>query len=434
MITALSISAQSKLNLSLDDAIHMAMQNNITYNLKKTETQVAKQKIISTQMANIPDIYGTSNLQNNLIVASTPVPAKMFNTNAADNEITPMKFGTNWTANMGINMQYDIFNPEKYNDTKKSKINLQIANVAEEIERINLASLVSIDYGTSLIAKQQILLASDDTSRMHALYSYMKAKHEEGKSTIEDLNQSLIDVNNAKARWIEADNVYKKSIATLLNDMGIVASAKTIEDTKLTNDLDELLKQAQNNDLSDNKLALVNKKSELQIQSIETELQSVQLKYLPTLSVSGFYGTNFFGNKLNLTDSNRWFGNSFIAVGIKIPISNALHTDSETKINRLNVEKARMELKNNMLLHDFNIVQYKQDMESKRESFSIKQENIRLANESYEANAQSFKEGRLLHADLQKSHYAVIQAETDYLQAIYDYFQAWINYKKSLAL
>lgn len=95
----------------MEEAVQKALDNRTEYQVSKLQEQIAGKQTEVARFGKISKIYGDYDLQRNLIVPTTPVPAKAFDPSAPEGELTPLQFSTKWTSGAGINASVDLFNP-----------------------------------------------------------------------------------------------------------------------------------------------------------------------------------------------------------------------------------------------------------------------------------------------------------------------------------
>jgi len=117
------ISAQSSLpgSLSFNQAISMAIKNNPDLKIKDFDQLIATEQYNEAKLRMLPQIYGRYDIQRNLIIPSTLVPLGQFNPDLPPDELTPIKFGTNWTSIAGIFASVKLFDPQTIGDIKEKK-------------------------------------------------------------------------------------------------------------------------------------------------------------------------------------------------------------------------------------------------------------------------------------------------------------------------
>ena len=115
----------SSLDLTLQKAKELSKQNNPLLLARDVDVQAAREAIHEARLKKLPEVFGDFNLQKNLIIPTTPVPANAFNPGAPEGEILPLKFTTKHSGNTGINASYDVFNPVKNRQIKRKSFVLK---------------------------------------------------------------------------------------------------------------------------------------------------------------------------------------------------------------------------------------------------------------------------------------------------------------------
>lgn len=72
---------------------------------KKLNVDLQKEQLKVRNSERLPVIYGDINLQRNLIIPTTPVPAIAFDPNAPEGAILPLKFSTKWNSKAGVQLE-----------------------------------------------------------------------------------------------------------------------------------------------------------------------------------------------------------------------------------------------------------------------------------------------------------------------------------------
>ena len=116
IVSVLSVLGQEKkinLNaLTLEEAVKYSLDHSPTFIAQQLKEQQAGYKLSQVKLDYLPDIYVTSDLRRNIIIPSTPIPASMINPSAPEDELMYMRFNTPWSSGAGLNLAFDIFNPE----------------------------------------------------------------------------------------------------------------------------------------------------------------------------------------------------------------------------------------------------------------------------------------------------------------------------------
>lgn len=413
--------------LSLEEAIGIALKNNAELKVKSLNTAIFKKQEEQALREKIPDVYANYNLRRNLIIPTTPVPAIAFNPNANSGEILPLQFSTNWTSNAGLNAQWDIFNPENHGLTKEARQKSAISATEEKISANELEFKVGSDYAACIIAKKQLQLATADTVSKNKVLAMTREQYAAGRLKVTDLNQVSSEKNEALSNLLKAQNIFIISKAQLLADMGFSPNqnyAFSFSDSLsniLTNYSPE--QPASPNSLSLQKLG---KQEEL----THIQLQNAQYGFLPTVSLTGFYGANYFDSDFALLNGENWYGNSYVGLSINVPITRGLNRVKKIEGLRLQGKADQESYKARQIQIQLESFQAQQDVLLKEKILQQKEKNRTLAKENLEAVTSQFENGRLLSGDWVKSDFLFRQAKTDYLQAAYDYIIAKMKVEK----
>lgn len=412
------------LDLTFEKARSLGLSNSKTLQAKTLDIKISEEQIRLVQKESLPSINTDANVQRNLILPVTPVPARAFNPDAPEDELTLLKFTTKWSGNAGINLDYPLFNPEQKSRVRQQKIQSEIAETEIKIEEADILLNVSNAYVAALIAKEQLELGHADVRAKQRILEMLTEQYEAGRIKLPELNIGKADVNNAVSKQKDAQNIFSKAKAELLYYIGY-RPEDTIE-MNFEDDLETLFHSL--NTLSiDEKTNLNQLKLQQQKKLLEEEMIAVRAKYLPQLNLGAFLGTNYFDNNFDVFKDQNWHGNSFVRLGIRIPLTDWTYHEHERKTLDLQIKSNELfhqEEKEQASLRYFNILQ---DKELYKEKYAEMKENFSLEQENYELAQQQYKEGRLLISDLQQADYLVQIAKNEYLNAVYNYLEAEIK-------
>ena len=157
------------------------------------------------------------------------------------------------------------------------------------------------------------------------------------------------------------------------------------------------------------------------------KVKSASLKYAPTITLNGFYGTNYYNNELDLFNNRYWRGNSYIGISISIPVTQSLNTSKE--VSRLRLQKLMeseylRDIRNNKekeLLSQLSLLQLR------KESFELSKENWELSQQNSIAVQKQYEKGYIQQTDLLKENQKIKQSRHMFLQSAYDLFTAIIS-------
>lgn len=384
--------------------------------LKQANTNVllTNLNIKAEQLGRLPLIYGEANLQRNLITPSTPVPAIAFNPNAAPGEILPLKFATDWSAKAGVQFSMDIFNPQQKLRLKTAEMERRSAKLDYDQTLQNWKKQVTSAYAKVVISSKQYFEAVADSIRYEEIVSVTQARQNAGRTTLIELNKAKQELINRQTQLHEAFRVLEVA------NIELSKYADTKGFTQLSSSIPDIVARLK---AEGRNIQLEN--IQVEQQKIDLQLQSLKKEGLPTLSLNAFYGSQFYNNSFSLWNNNNWFGNSYVNVGVRLPISETIDRALKKKQlglqNQLLIsqyrEEAAMEAANQQQ-QALNILHSQKALENARAIERLSTENITLAQEQYKA-------GKILLSELNQelsAHFRnmqiVWQAEYDHLIAV----------------
>lgn len=415
------------LSLTLEKARAMALERNQQLAAGAIDAKINKEKTREARLSRIPEIYGDLNVQRNLIIPVTPVPSNAFNPNAPEGQLTPLRFTTKWTANTGLNASVDLFNPEKRQAIREALIQEELTRLDNESTRHDLTFEVGKAYAASLIAFEQLRLAVADTLTKAKVLEVSQQQFDQGRLLLASLNQAIADRNASLNKYDEALGIYEENRDQLLYLLGYAPDGTM--SIAFEDNLENLFQifvtkgeQAGGN-FSFNKLrqneALLN-----------TQIKAANAAFLPAITFKAYYGANYFDNNFEIFKSANWNGNSFLNVGVRVPIT-------EGFIRKNRIKQLELEKQGNELRYQYETNKNQADyLAAKREAVAHEkgyrrtQENFQLAATNLRLAEQQFSFGRLGLDELSKVSYNYEKEKNNYLNSAYNYILSRLNMEK----
>jgi len=375
---------------------------------------LAKLKVKSEQLKRLPLIYGEGNLQRNLIIPATPVPAIAFDPNASPGDILPLKFATDWTAKGGVQFSFDIYNPQKAVGVETADLERRTAEIDYEKELLDRKKKSTAAYAKVIIATKQYEAARGDSALYAQIVAVVAERVKSGRALELDLNRARQELINKRTLVSESFQVLQ---------MASIDLSRFIDTERyhtLSSSIDDIISK-----LKDENQQLVLRRLALNREQIELEQANVKWEALPTFTLNAFYGSQYFSNQLRLFEKSDWFGNSYVTLGVKLPLSEAV--DRNLKKKQLALEKQRVESQYREQLqlnsasrreHEATLSHARTKLANAREVEALSTKNTTLVRDRYEAGKTLLIE---LNEELSthfKNKQNVWQAENDYVQAL----------------
>ena len=414
--------------LTLDDAINYATEHSPTLNIEIIKLNEASISVKESQLQYIPNIYLTSDVRRNLVIPATPVPANVFDPSAQEGEVMYLKFNTKWNSSAGVNLNYDLFNPEKLNSVAEQRHQLKIQEFDALISEEELREKVALAYAECVIANEQQLLLKGDTAYYASLLSNANTLYLKEQISLSQKNDAHTAFNNSYVDYLEAEKIVTDRKAELLYLIGMDVTTENIETLILQEDIQTLLQKIKQR-LQSDYYNLEEARQQQVVDLAALQIKSASLKFAPTLTLNGYYGTNYYNNELSLFNNNYWRGNSYIGLSIRVPITQSLTTAKE--VSRLRLRKL-IESEN---LRDIRNNRNKERLKEltllriREENYQLNQQNWEMSQQNSLAIQMQFDKGYIQQSDLLNEQQKIKQTRHQFLLSAYDLFKSIITKK-----
>src|SRR5690606_24165514 len=309
LIIGYSISGNAQ-SLSLMDLWNYADQGR-SLKEKKLNKEVQEEQLNVRRSERFPVIYGDANLQRNLIIPTTPVPAIAFDPNAEEGAILPLKFSTKWNSKAGLQLEWDLFNPNRKTQQQEDQIALEKAKVEESLAEQDWRTNATLAYASIVLATAQYQFALKDSALFEEINAINKERFLAGRGSSEEYSLSQQEVQRKRILMHESWSILQE--ANL--ELGRYYPLDSI--TVLSNNMEEIIMELEGYEKKGYDQKLIELDQQLSI----IQLNGIKRQALPSLSFNAYYGAQYFSNSLNLVDKSNWYGYSYANLGLRIPIS-----------------------------------------------------------------------------------------------------------------
>ncbi|GAA4139983.1 hypothetical protein GCM10022216_18690 [Sphingobacterium kyonggiense] len=403
-------------SLSIEELWQQA-KTSIGSQQKDVELASKRQEELVLRNNRLPLVYGDVNLQRNIIIPTTPVPAIAFDPNAQEGAILPLKFATKWNSRAGVQLEWDIFNPSKNADLNKARIETKRAILNQELALIQWKKDATLAYCASVLASEQYKLALEDSITQASLVKIMNTRFEEGREKQTDLFAAFQEMER---KIIQRHEAWSVLMETDLDLRKMLANQNL---THLSSDLSSIQNLLEKERFPDQQLELL----QLDQQLATYEIRETKLAKLPTITLNGFFGAQFFSNEFDLFERNHWYGNSFANIGVKIPIS-AYFTNSAS------VKKSQLQEQLTVLkIREQEIEEATKDKKTAAKIWSAKQKIagleriVDLAEKEKNLQLEGVQIGRTIPTEYYRANHSWIAAKKELWQAEFDLVQVLLK-------
>ncbi len=386
------------------------IENTQTYQQEEWKVRKAQEELNQDKINKLPLFYGDANLQRNLIIPTTPVPAIAFDPNAQAGAIVPLQFATKWSSKAGIQLEWNIFNPKNNLNNAQNKLILEKTKLQQQDVLEQLKIDATLTYTSIVLATLQYEKAKQDSATYAEILDVTKNRYELGRVNSGEYLAAQQEMERRNIQLIEAWSVLEEASIELRNSLDI-------EDIQhITTDIAGILATVENVTFVDNKMKLLGVEEQL----TNLQIQQIKKQKLPTLTFNSYLGTQFFNNKLDLYKGSNWFGNSYANIALRIPISDWVWQNPQSK-------KAEYQLKIDQLKSKEQLLIERTEQGQKEIKINATQHKIERLNKILELAVQhqteqhkAYLEGRILVTIYNKTVLDVNKAQQDIWQAQYE--------------
>lgn len=382
----------------------------------QSSLELAKLAIIAKKGERLPLIYAESNLQRNLIIPITPVPANAFDPNAAPGEIRPLKFATDWSAKAGINFSINLFNPQTAGAIRIAKLDtkskeLDIEKIMEDWRRNATEA-----YAKVVLSTKQYEQAIQDSVYYSEILMVTAARFKSGRTSQLDFNKAKQELLNKKTQVAEAYRVLVVSNTEL--SAYIDMTKFSFLSSSIPNIIEKISPQQQSIELA--QLSLAQQKLAMQISELKKEA-------LPTVTLNSFYGSQFYSNSFSIWDNNYWNGNAYVNIGIRIPITEVF--DRILKKRRFSLEQQTLgsQYREQVIADSLAVKQTSANVIYSKKALENAESIEKIADRNAEIVRSKYSEGKILITELNTELSNQFKLKQQTWQATYNYLIAILD-------
>ncbi len=423
--------AQSN-QFSLQQAIEYAYQNQHDIKNAALDAEISKNKVKETVAIGLPQVTGSAAIQKFIDIPTQTIPNFISPlTGAAPGtypEFIQAKFGTNYTANYGIQISQLLFDGNYLIGLKASSVYKDLTIKALARTKIETNVAVTKAYYSVLVNRKRLELLDANIIRLKKTLDDTKAYFDNGFAEKVDFDRLSVLFNNLTT---ERENVAKMvdlSTSLLKFQIGMPVNDELILTDKLESiQLNAMLESNQ----------VLSPEDRVEYQLLKTSMKLNELDYrrnivthAPSLVAFGNISRNYQNNDFDkLTD--KAFPTSIVGLQLNIPIIGSGKKYYQTKQAKLTLEKSKNDVTN---LENALNLQSKQaqisynnsvrSLDNQRKNMDLAKEVLRVAKAKYDQGIGSSLEVTTAETSLK-------EAETNYISSLYDALIAKVELDKA---
>ena len=401
---ATNTTAQTR-KIGLKECITLALANKSNILALNAEAAIDSLSIKQISAKNLPQIALAYDYLYNPLIRTNIVPVGKFSPIPTD-ETRAIKFGTKFNQTLGLQVMQPIFDATIQSKIKDAQLQYRIKKDQVTTANEELTFEVAKTFVSILSKQEQLKISKLDTLRTASTLKIVGNKFSEGNILKMDFNKAKINHNNSIFTYREliSDLIIEKIYLAFLTNL----QAETLDVV----DVDNIFTEQNLNILSQsNERKPLPKVNELdsRILLVQQQIRGEKVKYLPKLNLNGYLGSDQFSNSLQPFQSNTWFGNSFVGLALRLPITIGENKSNKTsqfqsQIKSLNFQKEEeiKESEKNKLTAVQEIITLKEEAKSFSLNIDLLKENVQLYNERLLAGQETVENVNLEEIEYQR--------------------------------
>jgi outer membrane protein TolC len=396
LLISLSIELSGQ-EIKLITCIDSALENRGNIKAVRTDIEIAKLQTSSAYQKYLPDLSLSYNYRYNPVIPTQIIPVGQFNQIPTD-EKRPIKFGTDWQQNSGLNLFQPLIDFSIKSRVAESRINEKLKNTDAAAAERDLKLEVIKSFTDIWLREEQLHSAELDTLRTSETKELFLAKSKEGKVLKTEVNKAILNHNNALSNYFTVSSSLTREKIYMGFLTGI--SLENLLDGKFdfspfSNDI---LKTGNTDPLLDSIPSV--KSLIIRAELLEQQQKSERMKHTPTIGFEGFLGANQYTDTFNPFLSGSWYGSSYLGLSLRFQIFSGNST--KNRVNQLKLEAKGL---NSMLEDELNSVRNKsllltEEIRQIEYQAGLSKQNIALYEENLSLNQDRFDKGQINAYDL----------------------------------
>lgn len=423
---------QGQLNLSLDEAIEIALSDNHTIKVANLEIErydyVRKQAVATLY----PQVDASA--QYSLALRRQ--------------EMTEgFSFGGKNTFNVAGTVSLPLFVPSVYRQIKMTRTQMEGAVESARASRIDLVAAVRSAYYNVLLAEQSLEVLNEAVSTTQRVVDNTEDLYKNGLAAEYDLITAQVQLSNLKPQVLQAKSAIDITKLQLKMYLSIPENVE-IEVKGTLDDFRErvLLGEDYSMDISENTTL---RTLDIQRELLEHQEKLIQTTRMPTIAafgqisyigqervdLSGLMGGAMGGAAQPANQSKFWWQYP-INVGAQISIPIFAGLKKTNQLREVRNQMRQLELQR-QYAEDGVRLQVEQSINTlltARETMLSNELTVEQAEKAYNISLTRYNAGAGTILELNSSQLALTQAQLSYSQSIYDYLSAYAQYEKALGV
>jgi outer membrane protein TolC len=424
-----SVAKGRVLELSLDEAIEVALTDNPT--IKVANLEIERYDYVRKQL--VSSLYPQ-------VDASAQYSLALKRQEMAEG----FSFGGKNTFNVAGNVSLPLFVPSVYRQMKMNRTQMESAVESARATRIDLVAAVRSAYYNVLLAEQSLEVLNEAVLTTQRVVDNTRNMYENGLAAEYDYLTAQVQLSNLKPQVLQAESAIEITKLQLKMYLSIPEEV----DIEVRGTLDDfrmqvLLGEEYSTDISENTTL---RNLDLSRELLEHQEKLIQTTRMPTIAAFG--QISYIGQeRVNLggllggatggttaADQSKFWWQYPITVGAQISIPLFAGFKKTNQLREVRNQIAQLDLQRQYAEEGvrLQVEQAINTLLTARETMLSNELTVEQATKAYNITLTRYNAGAGTILELNSSQLSLTQAQLSYSQSIYDYLSAYAQYEKAL--
>ncbi len=427
--TALQVSSQGPLSLSLQQAMDMAAQQSYQVQASALEAEKSEARIKEVTAMGLPQIDAGGSL-NNYLEVPTQVFPNFFGGDPT--ELAAVKFAVPWNMAGSVQLNQLIFDGSYIVGLRASRELRTRSQQELEKTRADARAQAAKAYLAALAAREGAELATESVPILQKSLSEAEAMVQQGFMEATDVDRLTIALASARDR----ERSFAQQVSVAMAYLRVVLGVPNNTEITLTDPLETVLNDPGEIALASQSLDL-NSHVERQLAGTLVNLSDLEVRnqkaaYLPKLHGFFNYQQQSFG--FDGPAETPWYPASLWGLQLSVPIFSSGMRSSRVKQSGFGLQQAEV----NLRATEQRLVAEQEERAQRaltaQESFETERRNMELTQRIFERTSIKFTNGMSSSFELNQDQTQYLQTQTIYLNKLVDLLLARVELRKSLDL
>ena len=425
--------------LTLDDAIVIALSENIAVKVADKEITRTQYALKGSYASLFPQVDGSGSYQRTIKKQVMYMDFDMSSmmggggSSQGGGEETPapsqrpsgggIEVGRWNTFSTGIQAAMPLVNAQLWKSIKISGEDVELAVEKARASRLDMVTQVKQAFYAVQLAKEAYKVYEEVYDNAVENFRQTEMRYNAQKASELEYTRAKTAVANAIPNLYDAENNIDMTLWQLKAVMGIDLDMDIDVAGELQDNAALKLRDIHDNDDVSLENNSTMKQLEIQAGQLAEAIKMQKFASLPTLSLAFAYSVNAMTNDFNFREY-RWSPYSYVGLSLSIPIFAGGRRLNSVRQSKVQYEQLQLQALNTERQLKIAIRQYLNQMETSMKSYDAAKEAEQTARKAYGIATQSYNLGRSTLTDLNDAQLALTQAQLGVSQAVYSFVLA----------